>query len=96
MNYSIFAYLALSAVLLEYDSAWCLLPEPKCKWDAASWIYAAKGDAYFIKGDYNNALPYFRDLYNQFEMIKEFVLIRYGQCLFELGQPVKKKCFWCI
>ena len=79
--------------LLEYDSAWCLLPEPKCKWDAASWIYAAKGDAYFFKGDYNNALPYFRDLYNQFKMINEFVLIRYGQCLFELGQIDKGKRF---
>ena len=79
--------------LLEYDSAWGLLPEPKLKWDAASWIYAAKGDAYFFKGDYSNALPYFRGLYNQFEMINEFVLIRYGQCLYELGEIEKGKRF---
>ena len=79
--------------LLEYDSAWGLLPEPKLKWDADSWIYAAKGDAYFFKGDYSNALPYFRGLYNQFEMINEFVLIRYGQCLYELGEIEKGKRF---
>ena len=79
--------------LLEYDSAWGLLPEPKLKWDAASWIYAAKGDAYFFKGDYSNALPYFRGLFNQFEMINEFVLIRYGQCLYELDEIEKGKQF---
>lgn len=79
--------------LLEYSSAWDLLPEPKRKWDAASWIYAAKGDAYFFKGEYSNALPYFRDLYNLFEMINEFVLIRYGQCLYELGQIEDGKRF---
>ena len=79
--------------LLEYDSAWDLLPEPKLKWDAASWIYAAKGDVYFFKGDYSDALPFFRDLYNQFEMINEFVLIRYGQCLYESGQTEEGKRF---
>ena len=79
--------------LLEYDSAWGLLPEPKLKLDAASWIYAAKGDAYFFKGDYSNALPYFRGLFNQFEMINEFVLIRYGQCLYELDEIEKGKQF---
>lgn len=79
--------------LLEYDSAWGLLPEPKLKWDAAGWIYAAKGDAYFFKADYSNALPFFRGLYNQFDMINEFVLIRYVQCLYELGEIEKGKRF---
>ena len=79
--------------IMKYDQAWDMLPEPKHKWDAASWIYCAKGDAFFFKNEYSVALVYFRELYNTFEMINEFVLIRYGQCLYETGQVEEGKRF---
>lgn len=79
--------------LIFYNKAWDLLPEPKYKWDAASWIYCAKGDVFFFKNEYFEALVYFRELYNTFEMINEFVLIRYGQCLYETGQVEEGKQF---
>lgn len=79
--------------IMKYNQAWDMLPEPKYKWDAASWIYCAKGDVFFFKNEYSEALVYFCELYNTFEMINEFVLIRYGQCLYETGQVEEGKQF---
>lgn len=34
-----------------YDEAWDLLPEPKQRWEAATWILVAIGDTCFLAGD---------------------------------------------
>lgn len=40
------------AALDQYWAAWELLPEPKSKWSAATWILSAIGDAHFLGKDY--------------------------------------------
>lgn len=74
-----------------YKKAWDLLPEPKEKWEAAVWIYSSVGDAYFFMKDYHSALYFFKQLYDFFEVVNEFVLIRYGECLWELGLKDESK-----
>ena len=43
-----------------YQYAWNLLPEPKTRWEAATWILAAIGDAWFLHGDYIRARDNFQ------------------------------------
>ena len=69
-----------------YQYAWNLLPEPKIRWEAAIWILAAIGDAWFLHGDYIRARDNFQAaLPCPGGSDNAFIPLRLGQALFELG-----------
>ena len=69
-----------------YQYAWNLLPEPKTRWEAATWILAAVGDAWFLHGDYTCARDKFQAaLPCPGGSDNAFIHLRLGQALFELG-----------
>src|SRR4051812_3628417 len=74
---------ALSLYWMAYD----VLPEPKIRWDAATWILAAIGDANFLGGDFVAG----RDnlcsaMHCPGAIGNPFLHLRLGQCQFELGE----------
>jgi tetratricopeptide (TPR) repeat protein len=79
---------AYAAAIDEYRRAFDLLPEPKMKWEAARWLLAAIGDAYFQSGGYQKAGDVFSQaiLDTPGGLGNPFLHLRLGQCLFELGQ----------
>lgn len=69
----------------EYKKALVLVPPPKIESEAATWIYAALGDSYFSKHDYQASLNSFLDAYKCPGGISNpFILFRIGQCYFYL------------
>ena len=75
-----------SEALDRYWNAWDLLPEPRLKWEAATWLLAAIGDANFLNSDFvagrdnlSNAMRCPDGIGNP------FLHLRLGQCQFELG-----------
>lgn len=75
-----------SAALEKYWEAWDLLPEPQTKWEAATWILTAIGDANFRSGDFvagrdNLATA----MHCPGGIGNPFLHLRLGQCQFELG-----------
>ena len=72
--------------LNEYWAAWDLLPEPQEKWDAATWILAAIGDANFLNEDFEAGRDNLSMAMHCPEAIgNPFLHLRLGQCQFELG-----------
>jgi tetratricopeptide (TPR) repeat protein len=70
----------------QYEAAWELLPAPKNQWPAATWILMAVGDVYFEKHDFVSAAAALREsLRCPDGDTNPFILLRLGQCLFELG-----------
>ncbi len=76
----------------KYSEALKLIPEPKYDWEASTWIYTALGDSCYQIPDYNKAINYF------FETLKcpnglgnPFVLLRIGECFYELKNKDKAK-----
>lgn len=75
--------------ITQYEAAWALLPEPKERWEAATWIHAAVADALFHQGKFEQAYERLR-----VASVSEcpgtlgnpFFLLRRGQCAHELGQ----------
>ena len=79
-----------SDALAQYSEAWALLPEPKFQWEAALWIIAAIGDAYFFMHDYERALQAFSDAVRCPNGVgNPFTHLRLGECYFELGNKPK-------
>ncbi len=77
----------LTEAIVEYRAAEALLPEPKTSWEAATWVYAALGDAYYFREDFQGALILFHQAMLPLRGAgNEFLHLRLGQCLFELGQ----------
>ncbi len=71
-----------------------LVPEPKNQHDAAGWLWASIGDAYFEKQDYQRASSYFGLAHGLAEMLDNaFVLLRLGQCALETGDEKKAADF---
>jgi tetratricopeptide (TPR) repeat protein len=69
-----------------YALAWALLPEPKSQWEAALWLQAAIGDAYYYDGRYEEAERAFAEAQKCANgYANPFVQLRRGECLFELG-----------
>ncbi len=84
----------LDAALIKFNEALELVPEPKTDWEAATWLYAAIGDAFFLKGDCAKSLDTFYNAYNSPSAIDNpFINLRLGQCLFELNQLDKAEDF---
>jgi tetratricopeptide (TPR) repeat protein len=48
------------AAIVKYDEAWNLLPDPKEKWEASTWILSAIADACFLAGHKEAALETLR------------------------------------
>jgi tetratricopeptide (TPR) repeat protein len=76
-----------SAAMLEYNQAWELIPEPKDRWEAATWILAAIGDCSFTCGNYARA----REALLQAVacpggLANPFLHLRLGQVSFEKGE----------
>src|SRR5438477_11803262 len=70
----------------KYEDALALVPKPVDHWSAATWIYAAIGDAWFLKGEYERA----RHAMNRALICPDgignpFIHLRLGQAQFELG-----------
>lgn len=69
-----------------FEKALELLPEPKDIWEAATWLYVALGDAFFLSGKYEETL----DNFNHARMCPDglanpFILLRLGEAYYELG-----------
>lgn len=79
------------AAIARYSSAYDLLPEPKDRWAAATWLLAGIGDCYFQQGLYREALNHFAAAQRCAGGTEEaFVWYRLGQCLYELGEPEER------
>ena len=70
-----------------YEQAFELLPPIRERWEAATWIYMAIADAYFLAGDFESALPSLRAImFCPGALDNAFVHLRRGQVFFELGE----------
>ena len=70
-----------------YNEAWQLVPEPKDKWQASTWLLTAIGDACFLGGYFTSgaeALSYALRCPSGFG--NPFIHLRLGQCEFERGE----------
>lgn len=75
-----------------YLGALELIPDPKFKWKASTWVYTALGDAYFAINKYNEARAYLFDAINCPNGIyNPFILLRLGECLYKLDDIDKAK-----
>lgn len=72
--------------IVEYNKAWALLPDPKDRWNAATWILAAIGDAAFSGGYTDLAKRAFDDVMLCPDALgNAFIHLRRGQLLFDAG-----------
>ncbi len=72
--------------LARYEQALSLLPIPVHVWEAATWIYAAIGDAHFLVGDFERACQALTAVMlcpNALD--NPFLWLRRGEVYFELG-----------
>lgn len=77
---------AFPEALDKYCQAWDLLPEPKERWEAATWILAAMGDANFLSGDFVAGRDNLSLAMTCLGAIgNPFLHLRLGQCHFELN-----------
>lgn len=70
-----------------FEEAWALLPPPALRWEAATWILTAIGDAQFSAGRFDLAG---RALAGAVRapggLGNPFIHLRLGQCAFERGE----------
>lgn len=72
--------------LSKYWEAFDLVPEPKTKWDASTWLFAAIGDANFLGGDFQAGVDNLSNgMHCPGAIGNPFLHLRLGQCQFELG-----------
>lgn len=80
----------LDGAIKTFTAALDLVPEPKYQYDAAGWLWASIGDAYYEKKEYEQASSYFGLAHGLAEMLDNpFVLLRLGQCALESGDEEK-------
>ena len=85
---------AFSRSIEEYKKALELIPYPKENWEASTWVYTALGDVYFLDGKFEEALENLYDAINCPDGFSNgFILMRIGQCLYELNNMEKAKEF---
>lgn len=69
-----------------YEEALALLPEPREQWEAATWIYTAIADAYFLAGDFESAWEPLRAVMHCPDALgNPLIRLRRGQVYYELG-----------
>ena len=71
--------------LEEYKKAFELIPEPKTDWEASVWTLAAIGDSHYMLREFVSARGIFEQMLNEYKEMNPFVLVRYGECLYETG-----------
>jgi hypothetical protein len=72
--------------IIEYNKAWALLPEPRDRWNAATWVLAAIGDAAFLAGYTDLTRQAFTDVMGCPDALgNPFLHLRRGQVLFDAG-----------
>lgn len=77
----------LNGAINYYESAFDRLPEPRHDWEAATWILAAMGDAWFSLGIFEECKRVLTTALNcPGGATNAFVHLRLGQSLFELGE----------
>lgn len=70
----------------QYVKALDLLPEPLTDWEAATWLFGAIGDAYWLLGEYELAAKAFRSaLRSPGGIGNPFIHLRMGQLEYEFG-----------
>lgn len=75
-----------------YNMAKGLLPEPVYDWEAATWIFVALGDAFYLSFRYQDALNNLREAQKCYGGIgNPFILLRIGQCYYELNDMENAK-----
>jgi len=80
----------LGAAIAAYDEALRLLPAPTTEWEAAAWVYAAKGDVLFQQGRYAEArLALEEAMCCPGGLGNPFLHLRLGQTYYELGKAEK-------
>lgn len=73
--------------IAKFQEALTLVPEPKYKWEAGTWLFVAIGDAAFQAGQYERAREAFREaMLCPGAIGNPFVHLRRGQTFFELGE----------
>jgi tetratricopeptide (TPR) repeat protein len=81
-----------SKAISHYRAALDLLPDPKSRWEASTWLFTAVGDALFFNRCYDQAKAEFYNAANCPGGIHNpFVLLRLGQCLYECGDMANAK-----
>jgi tetratricopeptide (TPR) repeat protein len=86
LGYKQFDQGEFKTALRHFYSAWTLLPKPQSQWEQAGWILTALGDAYFAKGEYDNASEALRSaLHCPKALGNPIIHLRLGQCLYELN-----------
>lgn len=74
------------AALSKFEAALDLLPEPKTKWEAYTWLKASTGDALFFLKQYAESKEELFDAMNGPDgEFNPFVLMRLGECFYETG-----------
>jgi len=74
----------------KFQQALTLVPTPKNEQEASLWLYAAIGDMYYLKDDYENSAENFYNALNCPDgQVNGFVHLRLGEDLFELGDKEK-------
>ncbi|MBS7566738.1 tetratricopeptide repeat protein [Mucilaginibacter sp. Bleaf8] len=81
-----------ASALAQYQQALALLPEPKTDWEAATWLYAAIGDAYLNKQQPDDALnAYEQALQSPDGTGNAYIWFSIGQVYYEQGNIAKAK-----
>ncbi len=80
--------------LEKFQEALMLVPSPKSDWEASLWLYAAIGDSFFMKEDFEKTLGAFKDAYNCPEAVHNpYINLKIGESYFELEDFEKAKEF---
>jgi tetratricopeptide (TPR) repeat protein len=75
-----------------YQKAYNLLPEPREKWEATTWILGIIGDAYFLNREYAKAFEVLNlVLLSPGAIGNPFIHLRLGQCALELKHEDRAK-----
>ena len=78
-----------NSALEKYRGALEMLPEPVTAWNAATWIFAAIGDACFLSGDTNGAYDAFSNATHCPGGVgNPFIHLRLGQIQLALGNEI--------
>jgi len=71
-----------------WKKALALIPQPQNTFAESLWLETSIGDAYFMLGDHENAMPYFLNAKGNIEenaYENPFIMLRVGQLYFEAG-----------
>jgi tetratricopeptide (TPR) repeat protein len=75
-----------------FFTAWTKIPKPQPHWQESGWILTALGDAYFRKGDFDNALEALNSaLHCPNTTNNPFIYLRLGQCYWETAASRKAR-----